>query len=387
MSAVMSFELSPELQALKQSTDSFAEREIAPIVEEAERTETFPRALYAKAGQAGFIGMRYPNELGGSDAGVTAEVLWRESTSYQCAGISSALSVPGNIGSYPIYEFGSEEQQGTYIPKVTAGEWMGAFALTEPEAGSDVKGIRSTAERKNGRWILNGRKMFITCAPSADFFIFTCYTDRDLGYEGIANFILDRDRLPDDAIRPLRTLGHRSSEVGEVVVDQVEVPEEALIGEPTGGFRRAARTLNGGRLIVAGGALGTAQRAVDVSVEYAKQRRAFDREIGGFQAVAFRIAQIAAEVESARVTVYWAASLWDEGKGSPKEVAVAKLIASETAVRAASESMRTFGGYGYIGGEFPIERLLRDSRYYVIVEGTTDVQHLILSRQLGLSPQ
>jgi alkylation response protein AidB-like acyl-CoA dehydrogenase len=185
----------------------------------------------------------------------------------------------------------------------------------------------------------------------------------------------------------LKTLGHRSSEVGEVVVDQVEVPDDALIGEPTGGFSRAARTLNGGRLIVAGGALGTAQRAVDVSVAYAKQRQAFGREIGGFQAVAFRIAQIAAEVESARVTVYWASSLWEHGKETPKEIAVAKLVASETAVRAASESMRTFGGYAYVGGEFPIERLLRDSRYYVIVEGTTDVQHLILSRQLGLRPQ
>jgi alkylation response protein AidB-like acyl-CoA dehydrogenase len=160
-----------------------------------------------------------------------------------------------------------------------------------------------------------------------------------------------------------------------------------LIGEPTGGFRRAARTLNGGRLVVAGGAIGTGQRAVDVSVEYAKQRRAFDREIGGFQAVAFRIAQIAAEIESARVTVYWAASRWDAGNETPKDVAVAKLIASEAAVRAASESLRTFGGYAYIGGEFPIERLFRDSRYYAIVEGTTDIQHLVLARQLGLKPQ
>lgn len=383
----MSFGLPEELAALSDSARSFAEREIAPVAEEAERTETFPRDLYSKAGKAGFIGMRYPSELGGAGAGVLAEVLWREATSYQCAGIGSALSVPGNIGSYPIYEYGNKEQQERYIPKVCAGEWMGAFALTEPEAGSDVQGIRSTAERKNGRWILNGRKMFITCAPSADFFIFTAYADRDLGYEGIANFILDRDRLPAGAVRPLRTLGHRSSEVGEVVVDHVEVPEEAVIGEPTGGFKRAARTLNGGRLIVAGGALGTAQRAVDVSVEYAKQRRAFGREIGGFQAVAFRLAQIAAEVTSARVTTYWASSLWDEGKATPKEVAVAKLVATEAAVKAASEGMRTFGGYAYIGGEFPIERLLRDSRYYVIVEGTTDVQHLILSRQLGLNPQ
>jgi acyl-CoA dehydrogenase len=383
----MPFALPEELQALKESAATFAGREIAPRVEEAEATETFPRELYSKAGQSGFVGMRYPSELGGSEAGITAEVLWREETSYQCAGISSALSVPGNIGSYPIYEFGSPEQQKHYLPRVTAGEWMGAFALTEPEAGSDVKGIRSTAERKNGSWVLNGRKMFITCAPSADFYIFTCYTDRDLGYEGIANFILDRDRLPADAVRPLKTLGHRSSEVGEVVVDQIEVGEDALIGEPTGGFRRAARTLNGGRLIVAGGALGTGQRAVDVSVEYAKQRQAFGREIGGFQAVAFRIAQIAAEVESARVTVYWAASLWDEGKETPKEIAIAKLIASETAVRAASESLRTFGGYSYIGGEFPIERLFRDSRYYAIVEGTTDIQHLVLSRALGLKPQ
>lgn len=379
--------LSEDLEALFSSARTFAEREIAPVAEEAERTETFPRDLYAKAGKAGFIGMRYPAELGGQGTGILAEVLWREATSYQCAGIGSALSVPGNIGSYPIYEFGNTQQQQHYLPKVTGGEWIGAFALTEPEAGSDVKGIRATAERKNGSWVLNGRKMFITCAPSADFFIFTAYTDRDLGYEGIANFILDRDRLPADAVRPLKTLGHRSSEVGEVVVDQIEVPDDALIGEPTGGFRRAARTLNGGRLVVAGGALGTAQRAVDVSVEYAKQRRAFGREIGGFQAVAFRLAQIAAEVESARVTVHWAGNLWDEGKETPKEIAVAKLIASEAAVTAASEGMRTFGGYAYIGGEFPIERLMRDSRYYVIVEGTSDIQRLVLSRQLGLSPQ
>jgi acyl-CoA dehydrogenase len=381
------FGLSDDLRALQDSARTFARREIDPLVEEAEREEKFPRELFTKAAKAGFIGMRYPEELGGSGAGITAEVLWREATSYANAGIGSVLSVPGNIGSFPIYEFGSAEQQQRYIPKVTSGEAIGAFALTEPEAGSDVKGIRSTAERKNGSWILNGRKMFITCAPSADFFIFTCYTDRELGYEGIANFILDRDRLPSDAVLPLKTLGHRSSELGEVIVDQVEVPDDALIGEPTGGMKRASRTLNGGRLIVAGGALGTAQAAVDVSVEYAKQRNAFGREIGSFQAVAFRIAQIAAEVESARVTVYWAASLWDEGKETPKEVAVAKLVATETAVRAASESMRTFGGYGYIEGEFPIERHLRDSRMYVIVEGTSDIQHLILSRSLGLNPQ
>jgi alkylation response protein AidB-like acyl-CoA dehydrogenase len=383
----MTFELPDEAQALKESAAAFAAREIAPLVDEAEQNAKFPRELYAKAGRAGFIGMRYPEELGGQGAGITAEVLWRETCSYECAGIASALSVPGNIGSYPIYEFGSSDQQQRYLPKVTAGEWMGAFALTEPEAGSDVKGIRSTAERKNGSWILSGRKMFITCAPSADFFIFTCYTDRDLGYEGIANFILDRSRLPDDAITPLKTLGHRSSEVGEVVVDRIEVPDDALIGEPTGGFRRAARTLNGGRLVVAGGAIGTGQRAVDVSVAYAKERRAFDREIGGFQAVAFRLADIAASIESARVTVYWAAARWDAGTESPKDVAVAKLIASEAAVRAASEGLRTFGGYAYIGGEFPIERLFRDSRYYVIVEGTSDVQHLVLARQLGLKPQ
>ncbi len=383
----MSYELPEELQALKGSADSFAQREISPVVEEAEATATFPKELYRKAGQSGFIGMRYPTELGGQGTGILAEVLWREATSYHCAGIGSALSVPGNIGSYPIYEFGSPDQQQRYLPKVTAGEWMGAFALTEPEAGSDVKGIRATAERKNGSWILNGRKMFITCAPSASFYIFTCYTDRELGYEGIANFILDRDRLPEDAIVPLKTLGHRSSEVGEVIVDQIEVPSDALIGEPTGGFRRAARTLNGGRLVVAGGALGTGQRAVDVSVAYAKERRAFDREIGGFQAVAFRIAQCAAEIESARVTTYWAASRWDDGKETPKDVAVAKLIASEAAVRAASEGLRTFGGYAYIGSEFPIERLFRDSRYYVIVEGTTDIQHLVLSRELGLKPR
>ncbi|HVL81744.1 MAG TPA: acyl-CoA dehydrogenase family protein [Actinomycetota bacterium] len=381
------FTLSEELSALRESARAFAEREIAPVADEAERTETFPKELFAKAGKAGFIGMRYPTSLGGSEAGILAEVLWREAGSRVNAGIASALSVPGNIGSYPIFEFGSPEQAQTYIPKVTSGEWIGAFALTEPAAGSDVAGIRATAERRNGSWVLNGTKMFITCAPSANFFIFTAYTDRDLGYNGIANFILGRDRLPDEAIRPLKTLGHRSGELGEVVVDGIEVPDDALIGEPTGGFKRAARTLNGGRLIVAGGALGTAQAALDVSVQYARERDAFGHPIGDFQAVAFRLAQVAAEIESARVTTYWAASLWDAGQETPKEIAVAKLMATETAVRATSEGFRTFGGYAYIADEFPIERLLRDARMYVIVEGTSDVQKLILSRQLGLNPR
>jgi butyryl-CoA dehydrogenase len=381
------FTLAPELEQLRDSMRTFAEREIRPVADEAERLERMPGELYAKAGKAGFIGMRYPIELGGSGAGLMAEVIWREECGRVNSGIGSALSVPGNIGSYPIYEFGTREQASRYIPKVTSGEWIGAFALTEPDAGSDVQGLQSTAEKKNGAWVLNGRKMFITGAPQASFFVFTAYTDRSLGYNGLANFILDRDRLPADAVRPLKTLGNRSSDLGEVVVDSVEVPDEALIGEPTGGFRRAQRTLNGGRLVVAGGAVGVAQSALDVSVEYAKQRRAFNREIGSFQAVAFRIAQLAAEVESARVTTYWATSLWDDDKAGPREVAIAKLIASETAVRVASESMRTFGGYAYIAEEFPIERIMRDSRMYVIVEGTSDIQHLILARQLGLNPQ
>lgn len=384
---MVDFGLSDDLEALRASARSFAEREIAPQAEEAERTETFPLPLFLKAGKAGFLGMRYPSELGGADAGITAEILWREECSRICAGISSALSVTGNIGSYPIYEFGTPEQAKSYIPRITSGEWVGAFALTEPGAGSDVRGLQSTASRRSGGWVLNGRKMFITCAPSANFFVFTAYTDKSLGADGLANFILDADRLGPDSVRPLRTLGHRSGQLGDIVVDNVEVPEDALIGEATGGFKRAARTLNGGRLIVAGGSLGTAQAAVDVSVAYAKQREAFGHPIGDFQAVAFRIAQMAAEVDAARVTTYWAARLFEEGKETPREVSVAKLIASETAVRVASESMRTFGGYAYISGEFPIERIMRDSRMYIIVEGTTDVQHLIISRQLGLKPR
>lgn len=380
------FTLPDELEQLRQSIRTFAEREIRPVADQAERDERMPWHLYGKAGQAGFIGMRYPTELGGAGAGLTAEVLWREECGRVNSGIGSALSVPGNIGSYPIFEFGTPEQAKTYIPKVTAGEWVGAFALTEPDAGSDVKGIQSTAERKDGGWVLNGRKMFITGAPSANFFIFTAYTDRSLGYKGIANFVLDRERLTDDAILPIKTLGNKSSDLGEVVVDGVWVPDEALIGEPTGGFVRASKTLNGGRLIVAGGALGVAQAALEVSVDYAKQRKAFGRQIGDFQAVAFRLAQMAADIESARVTTYWASSLWDADKATPREVAIAKLVASETAVRTASEGMRTFGGYAYVAEEFPIERLLRDSRMYIIVEGTSDVQHLILSRQLGLNP-
>lgn len=380
------FPLPEELVALRDSARAFAQKEIVPVAQEAEATESFPRQVFERAGKAGFIGMRFPEELGGSNSGIFAEVLWREACSYVCAGIAGALSVPGNIGSFPIYEFGSPEQAKKYVPKVTSGEWIGAWALTEPEAGSDVKGIKSTARQKDDGWVLNGRKIFITCAPSADFFLFTAYTDESAGYDGIANFIVDRDRLGEDAVTPISTFGHKSGELGEIAFDNVWVPADALLGEPTGGFKRAARTLNGGRLIVAGGALGTAQAALDCSVDYAKQRTAFGKSIGDFQAVAFRLAQIAAEVDSARAAVGSAATLWDQGRETPRDVAVAKLIATEASVNAASEGFRTFGGYAYVPGEFPIERHLRDSRMYVIVEGTSDIQRLVLSRQLGLRP-
>lgn len=381
------FRLDPQMQALAESARSFARREIAPVVDEAERNEVFPRELFAKAGQAGFIGMRMPESVGGAGAGIIAEVIWREETSKICGGIGSALSVPGNIGAFPIFEFGTPEQQQTYLPKVTGGEWIGAWALTEPDAGSDVKGIRSTAEKVSGGWKITGQKIFITLAFSADFLLYTAYTDRSLGHTGIGTFIIDRDRMPEGSVSKLETVGHRSGEIGEFAVDGLFVPDEALVGEPTGGFARAARTLNGGRLIVAGGALGTAAAALDAGVEYAKQREAFGKKIGDFQAVAFRLAQCAAQLDTSRAAVYAASQLWDAGEETPREIASAKLIATEACVEIASEAMRTFGGYGYIAGEFNIERLWRDSRMYVIVEGTTDIQKLIISRQLGLNPR
>jgi alkylation response protein AidB-like acyl-CoA dehydrogenase len=378
----VNFDLPDELQQFRASARDFATKEIAPLVDEAERTERTPRELFLKAGEAGFLGIRYPEELGGSGATCLAEAVLREELAYVCSGLAAALSVSSHLGTYPIHAFGTEDQQRAYLVPALKGEKVSAFGLTEPNAGSDVRAIETKAVRGDGGWILNGRKTFITNAPIADFMIIVAYTDPAAGIDGMGLFIVD---TPADGleVNRIEKLGNLSSEIGEVVLDDVFVPEEACLGGDRGAFKRVMHTLNIGRVVVSGGAVGVSRAALDAATEYAKDRHAFGSPISKYQGVSFPLAKARAQIEAARLAVYQAAWLFDEGRDPVLETSIAKLIAGETVIDVVDKAARVFGGYGYMR-EYPIERYYRDARYFAIVEGTQEIHQRVIATQLGL---
>ena len=378
----MNFDLPEELVMFRDSVRDFAAREVAPLVEKAERDERTPRELFNKAGEAGLLGIRYPESLGGSGAGVLAEAILRQEIGYVCSGIAAALSVSSHLGTYPIHEFGTAEQHQKYLVPALKGEAVSAFGLTEPNAGSDVRGIQTKAARGDGGWVLNGTKTFITNAPFADFVIIVAYTDPDAGIDGMGLFVVET-ATEGLAVNRIEKLGNLSSEIGEVVLQDVTVPEEACLGGERGAFKRVMSTLNIGRVVVAGGALGVAQAALDAAIEYAKDRKAFGNTIGSYQGISFPLARATAAVEAARLATYRAAWLYDEGRDPVEEVSIAKLLAGEAALQATDTAMRVFAGYGYMR-EYPIERYYRDARYFAIVEGTQEIHQRVIARRLGL---
>lgn len=375
----MDLELPPDLQEFRRSAREFARRDVAPLVEGAEEAERTPAEVFKRAGAAGFLGIRYPEEIGGQGATILAETLLREELSAVCAGMAAALSVSSHLGTYPIHAFGTADQQERYLIPALKGESVSAFALTEPQAGSDLRGLRTRATRDGPGWILNGRKTFITNAPIADFMIVVAVTAADEGLDGLGLFVVD---LPGDGIEisRLHKMGHRSSEVGEVALADVRVPEEACVGGARGAWKRVMSTLGIGRVVVSGGAIGLATEALRMAREYAAEREAFGRPIGDNQGVSFPLVRAEAEVEAARLMTYRAAAALDRGDPAVEHVSRAKLLAAEAAIRATDAAVRTFGGYGYMR-EYPIERLYRDARYFPIVEGTTEIHHRVLAKQ------
>ncbi|MDQ3916040.1 MAG: acyl-CoA dehydrogenase family protein [Actinomycetota bacterium] len=378
----MDFDLPEELVAFRDAAREFARREVAPRVEEAERTERTPRELFRAAGAAGFLGIRYPESVGGSAAGCLAETVLREEIGYVCSGLGAALSVSSHLGTYPIHAFGTGEQQDRYLRGALSGEKVSAFALTEPDAGSDVRAIKTRAVRSGDVWMLNGRKTFITNAPLADFMIVVAYTDPAAGIDGMALFVVD---LPAQGLSVSRMskMGNLSSEIGEVVLDDVAVPADACLGGERGAFKKVMETLNVGRVLVSGGALGVARAALDGAVAYANDRKAFGHRIGEYQGVSFPLARAHAAIEGARLATYKAAWLFDEGRNPVLETSTAKLLAAEAALFVTDAAIRVFGGYGYMR-EYPIERYYRDARYFAIVEGTGEIHQRVIARELGL---
>ncbi len=366
----------------QQSVRAFAEREIAPVVEESERLQRTPRDLFRKAGAAGFLGLRYPVEVGGAGAGMITETTLRKELSRVCAGIASALSVSSHLGSYPIFAFGNDDQISRWLKPILLGEKVTCFGLTEPGAGSDVRGIKTRATRTDKGWVLNGRKTFITNGPFCDLAIIVAYVDPDAGIDGIALFVVEQGAAGFDSSHRLEKMGHLSSEIGELILDSVEVPAENLLGPEKGGFHRVMETLNGGRIVVAGGSIGVAEAALEAGVRYSGEREAFGRKIEDFQAVRHKLADAAVDLQAARLMTGWAASLYDAGKKPTWQASMAKLYASEMVLRVTDQMIRLFGGYGYIR-EFPIERFYRDARMFNIVEGVSDIHRNIIGGSLN----
>lgn len=377
----MNFDLSDELVQFRESVRAFADRDVAPLVDEAEEKQRTPTDLFAKAGKHGFLGLRYPPEDGGAGAGMLAEMTLRMELSRVCAGIASALSVSSHLGSYPIFAFGGPGQKERWLRPILSGEKITCFGLTEPAAGSDVRGIETTAVRSDGGWVLRGRKIFITNSPICDLAIVAAYVDKDAGIEGMALFVVEQGTEGFDTTRRLDKMGHWSSEIGEILLDDVEVPAENLLGPEQGGFKRVMQTLNGGRIVVAGGAIGVAEAAFEAAKRYASEREAFGKQIGDFQAVQHKLADMALDIQAAKQMAYWAAWLYDEGRDPTWEASMAKLYASEMVIRVTDLAIRLFGGYGYIK-EFPIERYYRDARMFNIVEGVSDIHRNVIARSL-----
>jgi len=373
----MDFDLPEELIAVKELAFDFARRELAPTVAEEDKGHVFRRDLVIKMGQLGFFGCVIPEEYGGTGLGFLALALITE----EIARVHSAIRVHLNMQIGPartLLEFGAEEQKRAHIPSLISGDFVSCFAITEPDAGSDVAAMRTTATRKDGGYLLNGTKTWISNAPVADTALVFASTDRSKKHHGMAVFYVNLNQ-PGVSRRSLEKLGIHASPTGELVFENFQIPEHGRIGEEGEGFKICMSHLNHTRLSCAAGAVGLARAAREASVAYANQREQFGQKIGRFQMIQDLIAQMVVQEEAARLLVYRAAWLADQGKPNNLETSIAKYAAAEAAAFAADSALKIHGAYGY-STEFPVERYLRDAKSYQIVEGSSNIQKLIIAQ-------
>jgi alkylation response protein AidB-like acyl-CoA dehydrogenase len=379
----MDFDLSEEQRIFQKAIRDFAEKEVAPLVEQAEEEERFPVELFRTMGNLGYLGVRYPEVYGGAGADKITECIWAEELFRVCRGIATSLFAHSHLGTFPIFAFGTEEQKSHFLTPAINGEKIAAFALTEPNAGSDVQAIETTAHKERNRYILRGSKMFVTNGNLADFVLVAAYTDRSRKIEGISLFVVERGTEGLRVSRKLKKEGSRSSETAELNFDECSIPKENLVGGREGVFRDILKTLVEGRVTIAAGATGVARAAFEVALQYAKERVAFGRPIGQFQAIGFKLADMATLIEVARTMIYRVAWMIDQKKTCIAEASMAKLFATEMAEKVTNEAMQVFGGYSQMR-EFPVGRYWRDARQLKIGEGTSEIQRRIICHQLGL---
>jgi len=378
------FQLTADQREIQALARDIARAEIEPHAAEWDREHRFPRDLYPKLAELGLLGVCIPEEYGGAGADFLSYVLVLEELSRADAGVGVTVAVHTSAATLPILMFGTDEQRSRFVPPLARGELIGAFALTEAESGSDAGSLRSTATPDGDGWRIKGTKQFISTAEHAGTFLFFARTDQETaGARGVSAFILDADHVR--VTGKEEKLGLNSSVTNSLLVEDAHVARDRLLHEENRGFRVAMTTLDGGRIGIAAQALGIAQAAFDAARGYARERRQFGKRIGEFQAVQWKLADMATEIDAARLLVYRAAWLKQQGEPHGEAGAKAKLFASETARRQTGEAIQIFGGYGYTK-EFPVERYYRDAKVTEIYEGTSEIQRLVIARSiLGLA--
>ena len=377
----MDFQLNDEQLQLKKSVREFAEREIAPHVMTWDEASEFPLATIKELGKLGLLGTIFPVEYGGAGTGYVEYVTAIEELSRVDGSVGIIVAAHTSLGSNHIFLAGTEEQKKKYIPKLATGEFIGAWGLTEPSSGSDAGSARMSAVRKDGNWVLNGTKTFCTNGHYADVLVVIAVTDRAAHTHGLSAFIVEKGTKGFRAGKKENKLGLRASDTSELIFEDCVIPAGNLLGKEGDGFIDAMQVLDGGRISIAALSLGMAEGAYESALRYSKQRRQFGKAISEFQGIQWKLADMATEIEAARLLTFRAAAMKDAGLKTTQESSMAKLFASEVAVRCANEGVQIHGGYGFIK-DYPAEKFYRDVKLCTIGEGTSEVQRLVIARQL-----
>lgn len=373
----MNFELSESHQMIRDLARDFANNECLPGIEERDEKELFSREIFDKLGELGLCGVVFPEEYGGAEADYLSYVIIIEELSKVDAAMGVTLSAHTSLGANPIWLAGTHEQKLKYLKPLAEGKTLGALGLTEPNSGSDVAAIRCTYTDGGDCWIINGTKIFITNGYYADTYIVVATKDRSLGHKGLSAFIVEKGAPGFRFGSKLKKMGIRSSATYELIFEDCKIPKENLLGNEGEGFKLAMKTLDGGRIGIASQALGIAEGAYEAAIKYAKERAQFGKSIASLQNTQFTLADMATQIEAARLLVYQAAYLASGSKPYSKQSAMAKLFAAETAMWVTTKAVQIFGGYGYTR-EYPVERMMRDAKITEIYEGTSEIQRLVI---------
>lgn len=377
----MHLHFTEEQEMMRKMVRDFAQNEVAPEVERMELEDRFPEEIIKKMGELGLLGIPVPEKFGGAGMDYVSYIIAIHELSKVSATLGVILSVHTSVGTFPILKFGTEEQKKHYVTKLASGEYLGAFALTEPGAGSDAANLKTRAVKDGDYYVLNGSKIFITNGGFADTYIVFAITDPDKGSKGISAFIVEKDTPGFEIGKREKKMGLHGSSTVSLTFENCRVPASQLLGEEGEGYKIALSNLNIGRIGIGAQALGIAEAALSAAVEYAKEREQFGKPISHNQGISFKLADMATAVEASRLLIYNAASLYAAGENCIKEASMAKKFASQTAVDVSIEAVQVFGGYGYTK-DYPVERYMRDAKITQIYEGTTEIQNLVISRQL-----